>query len=156
VEPGGFVEIRDTCTVDAPAQRVWDALLDPDVVIGCIPGGPAVERVGQDEFAANVSVRVGPFPVTLTICVVVEDKRPPQSCTVRATVDGAGSTARGVARLRLEDAERLTAIHVEGEAEIGGALSLFEGLATRDAVSRGLERFFECVAIRCREADTQE
>ena len=36
----------------APRERVWQALLDPEVLAGTLPGFQRLERVGDNEYAA--------------------------------------------------------------------------------------------------------
>ncbi len=149
---GGRVKLRETYTFAAPVERVWDLLLDPDAVAGCIRGARSVALVGEDEYRGEVTAHVGPFPVTLNVRVTLRDKVPPGSCTLAISVEGAGCWVEGSARLRLDGADGQTTLHVEGEAEAGGLLAGFGGAAAGDAASRLLRDFFTCLQARCQGA----
>ena len=48
--------------IEAPRQRVWEALNDPAVLQAAIPGCESVERTGDDSFAAgDQAFVVGPY-----------------------------------------------------------------------------------------------
>lgn len=147
------MRLRQTYDFAAPAERVWDVLLDPDAVGGCIRGALSVTAVGEDEYRAEVVGHVGPFSVTLNVHVAVRDKKPPRSCTLAISVEGAGCSMEGSARLRLEETDGQTMLHVEGEAEAGGLLAGMGDRAVGDAASRLLRDFFACLEARCRHRE---
>ena len=54
------MKLENTCTVPAPVDTVWRALLDPERVAPCFPGATITSAAG-DEFAGLVKVRLGPI-----------------------------------------------------------------------------------------------
>ena len=145
------MRFRETYEFDAPVGRVWDVLVDPEAVTGCIKGVRSVVAVGEGEYRGEVDASVGPFPVTLSVHVALRDKKPPGSCSLAVSVEGAGSSVQGNARVRLEAAGARTTLHVEGEAEAGGFLGGLGGRGAGDAASRLLRDFFTCLQARCRQ-----
>ena len=143
------MDLRETYSFAAPAQRVWDVLLDPDAVAACVPGARSVAAVGEDEYRAEVAGHVGPFPVTLSVHVSLREKKPPQSCILAVSVEGAGCSVEGSARLRLEETGGQTMLHVEGEADVGGLAGGIGGRAVGDAAWKLLRDFFACLQARC-------
>ena len=143
------MKLRETYGFAAPAARVWDVLLDPDAVAGCLGGVRSVTAVDEDQYRGEVTGRIGPFPVMLSVHVALRDKNPPRSCSLAISVEGAGSSVQGNARLRLEPAGAGTTLHVEGEAEAAGLLIGLGGRAAEDAASRLLRDFFTCLQAKC-------
>ena len=54
------IRIEKTYQVDAPVERVWAFLTDPENVVSCIPGASLDEMVDERSFRGRVSVKVGP------------------------------------------------------------------------------------------------
>ncbi len=46
--------------INAPRQKVWDALNDPAVLRACIPGCESLTREGDNRLAATLRVKIGP------------------------------------------------------------------------------------------------
>ena len=45
--------------IDVARGKVWEALNDPAVLQAAIPGCESVERIGDDQFQAKVSMKLG-------------------------------------------------------------------------------------------------
>jgi carbon monoxide dehydrogenase subunit G len=54
------IRIEKTYQVDAPIERLWAFLTDPESVVPCIPGASVDEMVDERSFRGRVAVKVGP------------------------------------------------------------------------------------------------
>ncbi|MFQ5418520.1 MAG: SRPBCC family protein [Myxococcota bacterium] len=97
------IEIVETLQVDAPADRVWRFVVDPERVVGCMPGAVLDEVVDECNFLGSVKVKVGAITASyagrVRFTEVDEAKR-----TLRMTAEGretGGGTAKGVISLRV-------------------------------------------------------
>ena len=54
------MEITKTFVVKAPADAVWDFLIDPHRVARCLPGAAITEQVDEQTYAGTMTVKVGP------------------------------------------------------------------------------------------------
>ena len=54
------MDITGEYRVPLPREAVFAALNDPDVLGRCIPGCESLERVGEDEYSADVVAKIGP------------------------------------------------------------------------------------------------
>ena len=52
--------------IEAPMQKVWEALNDPEVLKACIPGCQSLEKKSDTELAATVVLKIGPIKATFT------------------------------------------------------------------------------------------
>ena len=77
----------------APRERVWEALNDPAVLHAAIPGCESVERIGDDQFQAKVSMKLGPMSAKFGGKVKLENINAPISYTI--TGEGNGGASRG-------------------------------------------------------------
>ena len=50
--------------VDAPLERVWEAVLDVERVAPTVPGAQVLERTGDDAYKVSIKVKVGPMSMT--------------------------------------------------------------------------------------------
>ena len=54
------IRIEKTFRVDAPIDRVWAFLTDPEQVVECLPGAELDEVVDERNFQGRVGLKVGP------------------------------------------------------------------------------------------------
>jgi carbon monoxide dehydrogenase subunit G len=134
--------------IPAPRARVWEALNDPEVLRGCIPGCEAVEKQSDTEFTARVTAKVGPVKAKFTGKVTLSEVDPPNGYVI--TGEGSGGVAgfgKGGATVRLADAEEGgTVLTYVAHASVGGKLAQI-GSRLVDATARKMaDDFFACFA----------
>ena len=131
----------------SPPQDVWDVLMNPDVLAGCIPGCQSIEPDGPDRYRAVATVRVGPVGGRFTATVALSELNPPHS--YRMTIEGSGSFgfATGVADVALTPAgDDATTVRVAADSQVGGPVARV-GQRLMGSVAKGiLDRFFGCLA----------
>src|SRR5690242_4919792 len=108
------MDITGTYTFKAPPQRVWDLLMDPAVIAGCIPGCETLQPDGDDRYRARLKVALAAITGTYDGTVVISDKQPPQS--YRLVVEGQGKPGfvKGTADLTLRPDGETTIVDVTG------------------------------------------
>lgn len=110
--------------VEAPREKVWHALNDPDVLRQCIPGAETVEKLSDTEFKATVTVKVGPVKARFQGNVTLTDVDPPNGYTI--TGEGKGGAAgfgKGSADVKLSDDGGATVLDYQVNANVGGKLA---------------------------------
>ncbi len=140
------MRIEGSYDVQAPRDRVWQALLDPDQLARAMPGCEKLEAVGPDEYAATLKVGVAAVKGTFQGKVRLLDKEPP--ARYRMTVEGNGSPGfvRGEAAMELAEVKEGTRISYTADVQVGG---LIAGVGQRmlGGVARMLvEQFFSRMA----------
>ncbi len=138
------MELSGHRLIDAPRERVWNALLDADVLKACVPGCTEMEGSPEQGFEAVVVQKVGPVKATFRGQVTVEDVREPDSLTLSGEgKGGAAGFAKGVAGCRLSQEDGKTRLDYDVEAKVGGKLAqlgsrIIDGFARKMA-----DQFFE-------------
>ncbi len=62
----------------APIQKVWDALLDPQTLLSCVPGVEKLEKENEKTFSCVVKQKVGPISVKFNLKSVLVKADPPK------------------------------------------------------------------------------
>ncbi len=128
------MKVRGSRTLEAPRDAVFAAILDPESLLGVIPGCRSVERVDETEYHATIALRLPGMVGTWRTVVRVVDTDPPSSGEIEGELTGALGTITGRATFRLADSDGGTTVDYEGSAVIGGPLArldsrFVEGLA---------------------------
>lgn len=118
------MNLSDTKTINADRAAVYAALLNPDVLMQCVPGCQEMTGSPEDGFEAVVVQKVGPVKATFKGAVALSDMVEAQSLTISGEgKGGAAGHAKGGAKVRLEDQDGQTVLHYEVEAKVGGKLA---------------------------------
>ena len=134
--------------IEAPRDRVWAALNDPEVLRQCIPGCQSLERDGEDRLRAEIAVKIGPIGARFAGTVTLSDIDAPNG--YRISGEGQGGTvghARGGAKVTLADDGRATRLSYAVEAEVGGRLAQLGGPII-DATAKQLAGQFFATSTR--------
>jgi 2-furoyl-CoA dehydrogenase large subunit len=135
--------------VAAPAQRVWDMLLDPTTLQAVIPGCHNVERLSDTHFRADVTIGIGPVKGRYRAEVRLSDLDPPQAVTLGGAAEGALGFGNGEGRITLVPRENGgTTIHYMYEAAIGGRVASIGGRLLDGAARVIVGQFFAALAYK--------
>jgi uncharacterized protein len=144
--------------IAAPAETVWSALNDPEILARCIEGCQSMTRTADDAFAATVKAKIGPLSAVFTAEVKLADIDPPRSYTLEASVKGgAAGFGKGAAKVALSEDGGATLLRYEVEGNVGGKLAqvgqrLIDG-AARKMADDFFSKFSEIVAPTPSAAD---
>jgi len=117
------MKIEGTHLVNASRARVFQSLIDPEVLQRCIPGCERLEKTADDTFSATIRAGVGAIKGVFTGTVRLEDMRPPEH--YRIVVEGKGSPGfmKGAGDLDLEEQGDGTLIKYTGDLQLGGTIA---------------------------------
>ena len=74
--------------IEAPIQKVWEALNDPVVLKECIPGCQSLEKTSDKELAATVVLKIGPIKATFNGEVTLSNLKPLNGYTISGRRQG--------------------------------------------------------------------
>ena len=111
--------------IEAPLQKVWEALNDPAVLKACIPGCQSLEKKSDTELAATVVLKVGPIKATFAGEVTLKNLKPPHSYTISGEgKGGVAGFAKGGADVKLTaDGPNATILNYAAKADVGGKIA---------------------------------
>ena len=117
------MKISGSSTLDAPVEKVWEAIQDPAVLARCIPGCESLTTLGEDRYAMSVTAGVAAIKGTYAGEVSLADKVTPSSLTMKASGAGAPGTIDADVKVRLApSAAGGTELSYDADASVGGAI----------------------------------
>lgn len=138
------MKIQGEHTFDAPRARVWQALLDPEVLARTLPGCERLERTGENDYRGVLNVQVGPVKGQFQGTLHLTDLVPLESYHMKLDGSGPSGFMNGQGALRLADAPAGgTILRYDIDANVGGRVAgvgqrLLESSA-RSITKQGLE-----------------
>ena len=139
------MDITGTYSFPATPARVWQLLMDPAVIAGCIPGCETLEPAGEDRYRARLSVALAAITGTYDGVVQIAEKAEPES--YRLTVEGQGKPGfvKGSVLISLRADGPGTVVDVTGSVQTGGTIARL-GQRLIGGVSKMMQdRFFACL-----------
>ena len=116
------MKVAGQATLNAPIDRVWDALNDPAVLVRTIPGCQQLEATGPDAYAMTVVAGVASIKGSYAGTVQLAELQPPTSFVLRASGAGAPGTVSAEVTVRLSEAEGITVLDYHADAVVGGMI----------------------------------
>ena len=99
------MQVAGEYTIAAPPEQVWEALLDPEVLAGTLPGFQSLEEVEPNVFAGTLALGVGPVQGRFEGRVELSDLQPPSSYRLRMDGRGTPGFVDGEGQVQLEPAD---------------------------------------------------
>ena len=129
--------------IQAPRDKVWDGLNDPEVLRACIPGCDSLVAETPERFQATVRQKIGPVSASFSGFVNIEDADPPNS--YRLVGQGSGGVAgfaNGSALVTLTDVPSGTKLVYDAEAQLGGKIAQLGGRMMTGVANKLAAEFF--------------
>ena len=139
------MELKGSFDLAAPKQQVWDALNDPEVLKGCIPGCEEIDKTSDTSFSAKVTAKVGPVKAKFSGDVTLSDLDPPNAYKISGEgKGGAAGFAKGGANVALKDYDSGgTTLEYAVTAQVGGKLAQIGSRLIDSTAKKMAREFFE-------------
>lgn len=130
------MDMKGEYRVEAPRDKVWAALNDPEILKQSIPGCEEIDKLSDTEMTAKVTAKVGPVKARFGGKVTLSDLDPPNGYRISGEGNGgAAGFAKGGATVRLEADGDATRLFYTVDAHVGGKLAQI-GSRLIDATAR--------------------
>ena len=141
------MELADEIKINAPKDRVYAALNDPDVLKQCIPGCEELIKHSDTELEAKVLLKVGPVKARFGGQVTLDTEGAPDQFSLSGQGSGgAAGHAKGGADVTLEEDGDATILRYEAKAEIGGKLAQLGSRLIQSTAKKLAAKFFKSFA----------
>jgi len=114
--------------VQAPIQRVWDVLLEPETLQACVPGAEKIERLDDKNYTIVIMQKVGPIKVRFKIKATLTMVEAPTHLEIEGQRADMGKADQVVHKVRIDLQEttgNVVEISYSADAHIAGTLAMF-------------------------------
>lgn len=117
------MKIEGSHKIDASRERIFAALVNPDVLQKCIPGCEQMEKTGDNQYKAKLTAGVGPVKGVFTATVSLQDITAPEHYKLVVEGKGQPGFVKGTGELNLKDESGATEIQYTGDVNVGGLIA---------------------------------
>lgn len=140
------MKVSGQAVLHAPAQSVWDAVLDPAVLVRTIPGCERLQTTGEHTYAMTVNAGVASIKGTYDGSVELRDLDAPRSLVLKAAGAGAPGTVDTSVAVRFDDGgDGTTRVSYDADAIVGGMLGGVGQRMLTSVSKRMAGEFFDAV-----------
>ncbi len=137
--------------VQAPIQKVWDALLDPETLQACLPGIKRIERLDEKRYAIVIMQGVGFLAVRFQIEATLTKIEAPLHLEIEGQRADTGNADRRVHKVCIdlrEIAGNAVEISYAVEAKIAGTLAILGDTIIQAKVKKAEAEFADSLQER--------
>jgi carbon monoxide dehydrogenase subunit G len=150
------VKLEGTHELEATRERVYQSLVNPEVLQRCIPGCERLERTGENTFAATIRTGVGSIKGLFDGKVRLEDLREPEHFRMVVEGKGAPGFLKGSGDLDLEQDGAVTRVKYVGDIQVGGTIAGVGQRMIQGAAKMMAAQFFTCLGAEAKTAPGEE
>ena len=114
------MKITGTNTIPFPVEKVWDALLDPAILVRTIPGCERLETTGEHAYDMTVTAGVAAIRGTYNGTCALSDLNPHSSLVMRVQGAGAPGTVDATVNVGFQEVANGTEVAWDADAVVGG------------------------------------
>ena len=141
------MQLTGSTDIQAPREKVWSYLTNPDFVSKCAPGFESMEVVEENKkYKATGSLGLGNLKVQVTGDIEFLTMEPPNRAVIKGRGSAPGSVVEGTAEMKLSDGTS-GSTHMEWSVDVN-VLGTIASLASRMMGSMAQKlsgQFFDCV-----------
>ena len=130
----------------SPREKVWNCLIDPQLLARCIPGCEKMELTGEDSYKAVLKIGIGALKGTFNGHIRLQDKQPLSQYKLVVEGEGGPGFLKGEGLIRLEASGTETNVFYSGEVQIGGLIASVGQRMLQGFAKQTISRFFSSLA----------
>ena len=139
------MKVEGSYTFDAPRDRVWTMLMNPDALKSCVPGCESLTPSGENAYEASLKVGVAAIRGNYKSTIRLTDLEEPSSYKMNVEGKGGAGFVRGVATIELVEQGEQTVLNVMGDGNVGGTVAGVGQRMLGGVAKMLMSQFFECL-----------
>ena len=147
------MHFEGTVQINAPRDRVWAFVIDPNQVGQCGPGVESVDVIDDTHFKASAKVGVGFISARFVVNLEFVDLDAPNAATIKAHGQAPGSAVDADARMQLSDGDDgVTTMDWSADVNIAGTLASVGARLIEGTANKMIGQTFDCIKTRLEAA----
>lgn len=150
------MEIEKSLSLAAPVDRVWELLLNPTVMAGCVPGVHAVQEINSTEYVCDIKVKISFISANFKVRNTILETRPPNYLRWEGTGEDSAvaSSMKQNGEMFLTPRPDGSELRVKVRADVFGRLGSFGLSVMKTKADRLWEEFGANIAAVLRQPGT--
>ena len=148
------MEIEKTLSIAAPMDQVWNLLLDPTVMAGCVPGVHSVQAMSDTEYVCDIKVKISFISANFKFKNTILEARPSDYLRWEGTGEDSSvaSSVKQTGEMFLTpQPDGTTGLRIKVKADVFGRLGSFGLSVMKTKADRMWEEFGANVAALLRQ-----
>jgi carbon monoxide dehydrogenase subunit G len=132
--------------INAPRDRVWAFVIDPNQVGQCGPGVESIEVIDATHFKATAKVGIGFISARFIVNMELAEQQPPDRAVIKAHGQAPGSAVDATASMTLSDGSSGgTRMDWEADVAIAGSLASLGARLIEGTANKMIGQTFDCM-----------
>lgn len=144
--------IEETINIRAPVRKIWETMLNPTILISCVPGIENLEIVDENTYRAVLKTKVSVVTATFDTVINIINRQEP----VYIKIVGEGKGRMGTGRVVFNQAVNLESVSINEtnvsyklELNVIGRLAALGGKAIVKKVNDVAGEFRDSFKAKC-------
>ena len=117
------INLKKEYSLDLPRQEVWDAIITPEILAEILPNCKSLEPTGENEFIANIEIKVGPIKGKFKTNLTLFDINQPRGYKFKIAGNGIKGAMSGQGEIQLSDIEEGTGFTFLANGNVSGIIA---------------------------------
>lgn len=117
------MKVEGNYTIKSPRNRLWQLMIDPDVLSRCVPGCQSLEAQEDGSYKMTLKAGVGSIKGLFNGLIRLVDIREPEHYQMIVEGKGSPGFVKGEGTLDLADQGEETVVNYAGDVSVGGTLA---------------------------------
>ena len=143
------MHFEGTVQIDAPRDKIWAFLIDPNQVGSCGPGVESIEVIDDTHFKATAKVGVGFISARFVVNMELVDLEAPDKANIKAHGQAPGSAVDATATMSLSDGDGgATQMDWTADVNISGTLASVGARLIEGTANKMIGQTFDCIRTK--------
>jgi carbon monoxide dehydrogenase subunit G len=140
------MKFEGSVSIDAPRDKVWAFVIDPQQVGQCGPGVESIEVIDDTHFKAVAKVGIGFINARFTVNMEMAEQEPPNRAVIKAHGQAPGSAVDATAAMSLSDGDAGgTRMDWNADVAISGSLASLGARLIEGTANKMIGQTFDCM-----------
>jgi carbon monoxide dehydrogenase subunit G len=144
------MKVEGNYTINSPRERLYQLMIDPDVLGRCVPGCQSLEEQEDGSYKMTMKAGVGSIKGLFIGLIRLDDIRAPEHYKMIVEGKGAPGFVKGEGALDLAEQGDGTVINYAGDVSVGGTLASVGQRMVLSAAKMMAGQFFAALEAEAR------